>query len=94
MTPQEVIKKFMAELNANNYTYDTSGVGTAILDDAVRSSSKFASVQSVIDAMKADQVTAEKLAVEEILGSDYAGKTISQVPPNILSAQASSYNTN
>ena len=93
MTPQEVIKKFMAELNANNYTDDTSGVGTTILDDAVRSSSKFARAQSVIDAMKADQVTAEKLAVEEILGSDYAGKTISQVPSNILSAQASTYNT-
>ena len=92
MTPQEVIGKFMAELNANNYNYGTSNVGTTILDDAVRSSSKFTSTQAVINQMLADQATAEKLAVEEVLGSDYAGKTMSQVSSSILSTQASSYN--
>ena len=94
MTPQEVIKKFMAELNANTYTYDTSSVGTAILDNAVRSiSTEFTSVQDVIDQMKADQTAAEKLAVEEILGSNYADKTISQVDSSILSADAKDYDT-
>ncbi|MBR4383750.1 MAG: hypothetical protein IKP64_09355, partial [Selenomonadaceae bacterium] len=66
MTPQEIMQKFMAELNANNYTYDTTSVGTKILDEAVRSSSKFTNAQDIKTQMLADQIEAEKLAVKEI----------------------------
>ena len=91
MTPQEVIKKFMTKLadNGNSYTATT---GTAMLDAAVKASSEFTGIQEVVDAMKADQITAEKLAVEEILGSDYSGKTISQISSSIRNSDATKYN--
>ena len=91
MTPQEVIKNFMMKLAENGDSY-TATTGTAMLNAAVQASSNFTGVQEIIDAMKADQLTAEKLAVEEILGSSYAGKTISQVSSSILSADATTYN--
>ena len=91
MTPQDVIKNFMAKLSDNGNSYSSSN-STTILDTAVQASSNFTGVQDVIDAMKADQITAEKLAVEDILGSDYSGKTISEVDSSILNADATDYN--
>ena len=92
MTPQQAIQKFMAKLVDHGYSYSDS-IGTAMLDAAVKSSSEYGSVQAVIDAMKADQVKAEKEAVEEVLGSAYAGKTMSEVSSSILSASAKTYDT-
>ncbi len=90
MTPQEVIKNFMAKLANHGYTSSDS-VSEKMLNDAVTASSKFTGIQDVIDSMKADQVSAEKEAVEEILGSDYAGKTMSEISSDILSADAKNY---
>ncbi len=92
MTPQQAIQNFMAKLVDHGYSYSDS-IGTAMLDAAVKSSSEFDSVQAVIDAMKADQVKAEKEAVEEVLGSDYAGKTLSEIDSTILTASAKTYDT-
>ena len=74
------------------HDYGTEAEFTAnILDDAIKSASNFDGIQSVIDAMKSDQVAAEREAVEEILGSDYAGLTMSQISTSILSADAKNY---
>ena len=89
MTPQEVIKGFMAKLAA-----DTNLSGTNKLDSAVTAVSKYSGISDAIAAMKADQIAAEKEAVEEVLGSSYAGKTISQVSSSILDADAKTYDTN
>ena len=75
--------------SGNSYSATT---GTAMLDAAIKASSNFTGVQEVIDAMKADQITAEKIAVEEILGSSYAGKLISQVSSSIRNSDATKYN--
>ena len=90
MNVQEVIKSFMAKLANHGYAYSDS-VGENMLDSAVRASSRFSSIQAVIEAMKADQEAAEKLAVEEVLGSSYAGQTLSQVSSDILSADAKTH---
>ncbi|MBR1646933.1 MAG: hypothetical protein IJ685_09175 [Selenomonadaceae bacterium] len=83
MTPQEIIQTFMAELNANNYTSDTAGVGTLILDNAVRGSSKFTSTQAVINQMLVDQQAAEREAIKYVLGdkynSSFDGKQLSEI---------------
>ena len=93
MTPQQVIKSFMAKLTSHGYSDWSTTIGTDMLNAAVKSSSNFDSIQAVINAMKADQVNAEKEAVEEVLGSDYAGKTMSEVSTSILSANAKDYDT-
>lgn len=90
MTPQEVIKKFMAKLAASNYSSSTSFKKSAF-NAAVKASSNFTTAQKVIDSMKADQIKAEQEAVEEILGSEYAGKTISEIDSSILKASAKNY---
>ena len=86
MTPQEVIKNFMAGL------VESTASGKSKLDAAVKASSNFSSIQEVIDSMTADQTAAEKEAVEEVLGDSYAGKTISQVGSTILNKKATAYN--
>ena len=91
MTAQEVIKSFMKQLANHGYSYSDS-VGANMLDSATRAASRYSNIQEVIDAMKADQVAAEKEAVEEVLGSSYAGKLISGVNSTILSALAIDYN--
>ena len=91
-TPQAVIKSFMTALANHGYSSSDS-VGTQMLDAAVKASSKYGGIQEVIDAMKTDQVKAEKEAVEEVLGSSYAGKTMSEVDSTILSADAKDYDT-
>ena len=91
MTAQEVIKSFMKQLANHGYA-SSSSIGSAMLDSATRAASRYSSIQDVISAMKADQTAAEKEAVEEVLGSDYAGKTISQVSSTIRSALATEYN--
>ena len=62
MTPQEVIKKFMAKLTNHGYAYSDS-VGTNMLNAAVKASSEYGDIQDVIDAMKAHQQAAEREAV-------------------------------
>jgi len=69
MTQQDVIKAFTAKLANHSYAY-SDDVGTKMLNAAVRASSRFAGIQEVIDAMKADQIKAEKLAVKEIFGEE------------------------
>ena len=91
MTPQKVIKTFMATLANNAYSYSSS-VSSAMLDDAVKASSRFLGIQNAIDNMKADQVKAEREAVEEILGSAYAGKTMSEVG-SIINSEAKNFST-
>ena len=82
MTAQEVIKSFVKQLANHGYASSDS-VGTYVLDSAVRASSRYSSIQEAIDAFKADQVAAEMEAVEEVLGSDYAGKTMYDLPDSI-----------
>ena len=91
-TPQKTIKNFITSLANHSYGY-SSDVGLKMLDDAVKASSKYNSIQEVIDAMKADQLKAEKEAVEEVLGSSYAGKTIAEISSSILSEDAKNYDT-
>ena len=93
MTPQQAIQSFMGKLIDHGQSYSDS-IGTAMLNSAVQASSKFSGVQDVIDSMKADQVKAEKEAVEEVLGSGYAGKTLSELSADILSANAKDYDIN
>ena len=90
-TPQQVIKNFMTALVNHKYTSSTTNLGTAMLDDAIKSVSNFSGIQNAIDNMKADQIEAERLAVEEVLGSEYAGMTMSQVGSKILNADAKNY---
>ncbi|MBQ6297404.1 MAG: hypothetical protein IJK81_06895 [Selenomonadaceae bacterium] len=90
MTAQDVIKAFVAKLASHGYSYSDS-VGTSMLDSAVRASSRFSSIQDVINAMKADQIAAEKEAVQLVLGSDYAGKTLAEIDESILKASAKNY---
>ncbi len=66
MTPQEVIKNFMARLNNHGYSISNSNA-TTILDAAIHASSRYANIQEVIDAMKKDQQTAEILAIQTIV---------------------------
>ncbi len=90
-TPQEVIKSFMARLVKHGYTSSTYSLGTAMLDSAIRASSRYINAQQVIDAMLADQMLAEKMAIEEVLGEEYADKTLAELPEDILSANAKNY---
>lgn len=90
-TPQQVIQTFMQALANHKYTEYTKTIGVDILNDAITASSNFASAQNVIDNMKADQISAEREAVEEILGSEYAGMTISQINSKILRESVSNY---
>ena len=78
MTAQEVIKSFMAKL-ANYGFANSDTIGTDMLDLAVKGSSRYSGIQDAIDAMTTDQIAAEKVAVAEVLGSDYADKLISDV---------------
>ena len=92
MTAQEVIKKFFNQLANHGYA-NSDSIGVNMLDSAVRASSRYSDIQEVIDAMKSDQTAAEMEAVEEVLGSDYAGKTLSEIDSTILSADAKTYDT-
>ena len=87
MTPQEVIKAFMSRLNTHGYSV-SNATATNMLDAAIRASSRYTGIQEVIDAMKADQVAAEKAAIQTVviavLGEDYytqncEGKTLSEI---------------
>ncbi len=89
MTPQEVIKNFMAKLTTHGYT-SSSSVATKMLNDAVKSSSRFSGIKNVIDAMKADQIEAERQAVVEVLGSEYEGKTMSDLSSKVLTSSVKS----
>ena len=92
MTAQEVIQSFIKQIANHGYA-SSSSVGVDMLNSATRAASRYANIQEVIDAMKADQTAAEIEAVEEVLGSDYAGKTISELPDSILDADAKDYDT-
>lgn len=90
MTAQEVIKAFVAKLANHSYSYSGS-VGTSMLDSAVQASSRFNSIQDVIDAMEADHVKAEKEAVQEVLGSEYTGQLMTDLSSDILSTDAKTH---
>ena len=92
MTAQEIIKSFMNRLATHGFSASSS-VGVNMLNSAVRASSRYNGIQDVIAAMKADQVKAEKEAVQEILGDDYADKTVSEIDSDILNADAKDYDT-
>lgn len=93
MTQQNVIKAFMASLANHGYA-SSNTVGKDMLNSAIRASSRYSSASDVATAMAADQVAAEKQAVEEVLGSQYAGKTLAEVPSDIRAASAEEYDTN
>jgi len=78
MTAQEIIKKFMAVLNTQNYNSATSA-----LDEAIRKSSRFNGIQDALSNFLADQKTAERTAIQTILGdnykTEYDGKQLSDL---------------
>ena len=80
MTAQEVIKKFMAALNTQNYE-----TATEALNEAVKYSSRYNGIQDAIDNFLADQKTAERAAIKTILENDgnykseYDGKQLSEL---------------
>ena len=92
MTPQEVIKTFMTKLANHGYSYSTS-IGKDMLNAAVKASSRFLNIQNVIDNMKADQIEAEREAVVEVLGNEYAGKSLSDISSTIQKADVKTYAT-
>ena len=85
MTPKKIMQNFFSHLANHSYT-SADAFEAKALDDAVRAVSKFNSISEVIEAMQAAQVSAEMEAVEEILGSSLAGKTLSQLPVNVLTS--------
>ncbi|MBQ7494099.1 MAG: hypothetical protein IJT47_06710, partial [Selenomonadaceae bacterium] len=90
MTGQEVIAAFMKNLTEHNYMNPTA---KQMLNSAVRAASRFESIDEVIAAMKDAQTAAEREAVEEVLGSNYAGNLISDLNSSILNASAKDYDT-
>ncbi len=60
----------MARLANHGLAQSTADPGNTMLDAAVCASSRFSSIQEVIDAMEADQAKAEKEAVKEIFGTE------------------------
>ena len=88
--PQEVIRNFVSGLANHSYT-SASDFTAKALDNAVASSSNFGSLKEVKAAMKADQLAAEREAVEQILGSAYAGKTMADLSSSLLQADATLY---
>lgn len=77
-TPQQVIQEFMNALVNHGLTTKSEATGVAMLDKAIQASTDYSGIENVINCMKADQVSAEREAVEEILGKSYAGKTIKE----------------
>ena len=78
-TALQVVQDFMQALTKHTYTSSTKNLGTAMLDDAVKASTSFSGIQNALDNFKSDQIEAERIAVEEVLGSGYAGMLMSQV---------------
>lgn len=85
MTPKKIMQNFFSYLANHNYTTAADFQAHA-LDDAVRAVSKFQSAEEVTTALQAAQIAAEREAVEEILGSSFTGKTLSQLPVNVLTS--------
>ncbi len=90
MTQQDVIKAFMASLANHGYA-SSNTVGKDMLDSAIRASSRYSSASDVAAAMAADQLAAERQALGEVLGSEYADKTLSEISSSIRSADAKTY---
>lgn len=90
-TALQVVQDFMQALTKHKYTSSTKNLGTAMLDDAVKASTSFSGIQNALDNFKSDQIEAERIAVEEVLGSGYAGMLMSQVNGNILKADIKGY---
>lgn len=88
MTAQEIIKSFMRQLAKHGFS-ETTVSGEKMMDAAIRASSRYNGIQEVIDAMKSDQIKAEKQAVKEILGTS---KLISEIDTKILTTKATEYN--
>lgn len=90
-TALQVVQNFMQALTKHKYTSSTKNLGTAMLDDAVKASTSFSGIQNALDNFKSDQIEAERIAVEEVLGSAYAGMLMSQVNGNILKDDIEGY---
>ena len=88
--PQGVMPTFMNSLANHPYTSANDFQKHAV-DDAIRASSSFGSLDEFKDAIKAAQLAAERKAVEEVLGAAYAGKTMSELGSNLLNASAKLY---
>lgn len=90
-TALQVVQNFMQALTKHTYTSSTKNLGTAMLDDAVKASTSFSGIQNALDNFKSDQIEAERIAVEEVLGSGYAGMLMSQVNGKILKDDIKGY---
>lgn len=76
MTPQNVIKSFIARLANHGYTVGNAEVmlnaddtidSFAILDSAVRASSRYTSIAEVVESMKADQLHCEQASIKTVV---------------------------
>ncbi len=64
MTPQNVIKSFVARLANHGYT---AGNVNGMLDSAVRASSRYTSIDEVISSIQADHLQAEQISIETVV---------------------------
>lgn len=64
MTPQNVIKSFIARLAGHGYT---AGNEHAMLNSAVRASSRFTSIDKVIASMQADHLSIQNSSIQTVI---------------------------
>lgn len=83
MTPQNVIKSFTTKLANHGYT---AGNETAMLDSAVRSSSRFTSIDEVISSIQADHINAESASIQTVITTVFGEATFNK---NCLNADGS-----
>lgn len=75
MTPQNVIKKFVARLVDHGYTASDaeamsdleSGIFLPMLDSAIRASSRYTSVYEVLESMYVNHIKSEKSAIQLVV---------------------------
>ena len=91
MTPQQVIKAFMAKLNTHGYDNSNGDVATKMLDAAIRASSRFDGIQDAIDKFTAAQKQTERDVIKDVLttagkwNSSYEGKQLNELESTINS---------
>lgn len=75
MTPQNVIKKFVARLVDHGYTASDSeamsdlegGIFLPVLDSAIRASSRYTSVYEILESMYVNHIKSEKNAIQIVV---------------------------
>ena len=72
MTPQNVIKSFVARLANHGYT---AGNVNSMLDSAVRASSRYTSIDEVISSIQADHLQAEQISIKTVVNY-YLGEDV------------------